>query len=347
MRVLNVARLMDEIFTTEAELCGPIQAIDFIHRNRADVYRILAGGRRFIAYVTPRGTEYLEGLRSNLATVAVLADPRVPREVAWRKSSGAWAALICEEIPGDELNTANATPAALADLADLLLRLHSSESPGQPTGVLDGSVSEPSAFAAFAETLTRRLADLPIRPERVRQHLGAMAVFIHDHAEAFRVPTRLIHGDLHRSNIVSTGTSIGLLDWGDLSGGDYAFDLATLKFVLDAVKPRSSSQFIRGRARLYRERFQDASLETRLRFYLALPGLVRAFHCADDTAAFGPGRAWRVRACYLHSEAQWRKPLQLEGKDFGAPAVKTEDWALDLRQPFRGLFYLVAPRRVS
>src|SRR5207245_1783051 len=104
---------------------------------------------------------------------------------------------------------------------------------------------------------------------------------------------------------------------------------------------------VRARARDYRERFHDGSLEIRMRFFLALAGLVRAFHCADDSAAFRPGRAWRVRTCYLHSETQWRRPLKLDGGEAGAPAVRTEDWALDMRQPLRGLFYLVAPRRVS
>jgi len=174
-----------------------------------------------------------------------------------------------------------------------------------------------------------------------------MSVYLADHSAEFQLPTRLIHGDLHRSNIVSTGSSIGLLDWGDLAAGDYAFDLGALKFVLDAVAPRKSTQFIRAWALAYRDRFQDSTLEVRMRFFLALAGLVRAFNCADDSAAFRPSRAWRARACYLHSEAQWRSPLRFEGPVAGAPVARTEDFAVDMRQPMRGLFYLVAPKRVS
>src|SRR6202022_44860 len=107
--------------------------------------------------------------------------------------------------------------------------------------------------------LLGRLADLPIAPDRVRRHLGVMAGYLEANAKSFRVSARLIHGDLHRSNIVVSGSKIGLLDWGDLAGGDYAFDLASLKFVLDSVLPRSSVGFLRNQARRYRDQFQDGT----------------------------------------------------------------------------------------
>jgi len=111
---------------------------------------------------------------------------------------------------------------------------------------------------------------------------------------------------------------------------------------------RSPAEFMTEEsARAYRERIHDGSLEIRMRFFLALAGLVRAVNCADDIAAFRPGRAWRVRACYLHSEAQWRVPFEIEGAARSAPVARTEDFAVDMRQPIRGLFYLVAPKRVG
>jgi len=44
----------------------------------------------------------------------------------------------------------------------------------------------------------------------------------------------------------------------------------------------------------------------------------------------------------------FRFPLRIEAVagNLGGPDA-VEDFALDLRQPLRGLFYLVAPRRVS
>jgi len=346
MRALNTRSIVDEIFTAELAAAGPVQRLDFLGRGQTDVYRIVADGRNFIAHTNPSGTEYLKRLRANLEALAVLRDDRIPREAAWRKSNGAWAVLVYPEIPGTELNRSNATGAALDQLGDLLLRLHSVEDPGQAGDSPVWRVNEPAAFAAFGDMLLHRVADLPIRRDRVRSHLDVMAQYLAEHRSEFEIPTHLIHGDLHRSNIVSTGTSIGLLDWADLTAGDYAFDLAALKFILDSVAPRKSLEFIRARARAYRERFHDGSLEIRMRFFLALAGLVRAVNCADDIAAFRPGRAWRVRACYLHSEAQWRVPFEIEGAARSAPVARTEDFAVDMRQPIRGLFYLVAPKRV-
>lgn len=347
MRVLDVSAVVTEICNTEVAIGGPPQAIAFIGTGHSDVYRVTAGGGTFIAYASRGGTEYLKRLRANLETVAALEDNRIPREIAWRKSNGVWAVLMCPEIPGEELNAANATDTALDALGSLLMRVHSMEAPAEPSNALTWPVSDPSAFAAFGEMLIGRLSDLPIRTDRVRQHLDQMSAYLADHKADFQVSTHLIHGDLHRSNIVSTGSAVGLLDWGDLTAGDYAFDLGALKFILDAVAPRKSAEYIRDRALAYRDRFQDASLEVRLRFFLALAGLVRAVNCADDSAAFRPSRAWRARACYLHSEAQWRSPLKFDGPVAGAPVARTEDFAVDMRQPLRGLFYLVAPKRVS
>jgi aminoglycoside phosphotransferase (APT) family kinase protein len=347
MRVLDIRTVLGEIFVTEPDLTGPVEEIAFIHRSECDVYRVMAGGRRFIAHVSPDGTEYLHRLRANLDRVALLDDERIPRIAACREASGEWGLLLCREIPGEEMSRASATRSVLRSLADLLLRLHSIEEPRGHSREAAGRVSDPEAFDGFAKTLTDRLSDLPIRMERVTRHLGAMSRYLDQHADKFRVTGHLIHGDLHRSNIIVCGSEIGLLDWGDLAAGDYSFDLGVLKFVLDSVAPEKSTHFIREQARLYRERFQDTTLEIRMRFFLALAGLIRAFHCADDSAAFGPGRAWRVRACYLHSEAQWRSPLRLDGPEAGAPAARTEDWAVTMRQPMRGLVFLLAPKRIS
>lgn len=348
MRLVNAPSLLRQVFDEEPSLPSQLESIELIAREHGDVYRVRAGGANFIAHVSVRA-QYLQRLRANLGQVATLKDERIPRVAAWSHSENgkSWAVLVCPEIPGDELNRANATKPALESLADLLFRLHSVDAPVERQDGVIFTPDDPAGFAAFSETLLSRLADLPIAPDRVRRHLGEMASYLQANASAFRVSARLIHGDLHRSNIVVQGSTIGLLDWGDLAGGDYAYDLASLKFVLDSVTPRSSVEFIRNQARRYRDQFHDVTLEVRLRYFLSLAGLVRATHCADDTAAFGPGRAWRVRACYLHSEAQWSKPLHLDGQEPGAPPVKTEDWALDMRQPLRGLFYLVAPRRVT
>ena len=173
-----------------------------------------------------------------------------------------------------------------------------------------------------------------------------MANYVTEHSADFRVPPRLIHGDLNRSNVLVQGGRIGLIDWYDLGAGDYAFDLAMLKFMMDSVAPRLSSELLRRQVRDYSQRFDDPSLEMRMRFFLALPGLVHAFWYASRSSLFPAARAWRVRTCYLHSESQWRSPLRLHPAG-GAPAVPTEHWALRFPQPVRGMFYLLAPKRLA
>lgn len=349
MRILNAPTLLEEIFAREPELPSTVQSIELLARGHADVYRVVAGSDRFVAHISRNGTEYLKRLRANLTRVQFLGKAQVPQVVAWCQADAghSWSVLICTEVAGRELDRKNASPNGLASLADVLFRLHAVEAPVERRDGILFTADDAAGFGAFSETLLARLADLPVNRERVAAHLRSMAGYLEEHVSAFSGVSRLIHGDLHRSNIVIDGGRVGLIDWSDLSGGDYAYDLATLKFVLDSVAPSLSSEFIRRRACLYREQFDDGTLETRLRFFLSLAGLVRAIHCADDTEALQLSRAWRVRACYLHSEAQWRSPLRLDGTTVGAPAVRTEEFAVDMRQPMRGLFYLVAPKRVS
>ena len=349
MRVVNARALVEEIFEKEPELAAEVQSVELLACGEADIYRVKARGRWFVAHISLNGTHYLQRLRSNLARVEFLGDRHVPRAIAWwpAENGKAWAALVCNEVPGVELNRRNATRGALDSLDALLLRLHGVEAPVDRRDGVMFTADDARGFAAFAETLLGRLADLPISRDRISRHVASMATYLDEHADAFGRVARLIHGDLHRSNIVVAGGQAGLLDWSELSGGDYAYDLGALKLVLDSVAPRLSVEYIRQRARLYRERFDDPTIELRLRFFLALAGLVRAVSCADDTEALQISRAWRVRACYLHSEAQWRSPLRLDGPSAGAPATRTEEFAVDMRQPIRGLFYLVAPKRIS
>jgi len=343
MRVINISAVLREMLGGARE---PVEHIEFIHHSHADVYRVTAAGQRLIAHVDRNGSDYLGRLHRNLSRLATIGDGRVPQIIAWADHRE-WAVLVCREIPGDELSRGNATPEVIDSLGDLLLRVHSLPVPaGLPLATVL-SIDDPHAFEGFAEQFVARISDLPIERGRVRRHLDEMSEYLRRHRDDFQVTPRFIHGDLHRSNIAVSGAKVGLVDWADLVAGDYAFDLATLKFVLDAIAPRRSSEYVRRRARLSRERFKDRSVEVRLRYFLALAGLVRAFHCAGDIVAFRAGRAWRVRACYLHSEAQWTAPLHLEGRDVGGPARRHEDWAVDMHQPIRGLFYLLAPKRVS
>jgi thiamine kinase-like enzyme len=166
-----------------------------------------------------------------------------------------------------------------------------------------------------------------------------MGEYLDRNASSFQIPDRLIHGDLKLDNMVTDGSSVGVLDWVECGRGDYAYDLALLKYSFDSIVPQMSAGLLREQAIEYRARLGDGALELRLRFFLALPGLVAALSFPSRRTA---SRAWRVRTCFLHSEAQWRDPLQLDRLPVGAPAVPTGYSPFAVRDPIRGLLHVLA-----
>ena len=353
MRSLNVRSLVEAIFREETSLPSRVDGLRFVSKGHTSVYRVRAGGSTYIVHVTPQGTEDLSRVRRNLEGLERLDDDRIPRLLAFRNagpkapSDHQWAALVMSEIPGVELSSRSLSSPAWTDLRNLLLRIHSIPVHSELESGLSGRIDQAAAFPDFADTFMLHLSGLPVRLERVRAHLDALNEYLRRHAGGFSVPPRLIHGDINRQNIRIQGDRAGIIDWSDLGPGDYAYDLATLKFALDSVVPKSSAALIRDLARDYRSRFEDHTLEIRLRFFLALPGLVSAFWYANESALFPAARAWRVRTCYLHSEVQWRAPLLLDRPEIPAPVIRTEHWALRVPQAARGLFYLLAPKRVA
>jgi Ser/Thr protein kinase RdoA (MazF antagonist) len=350
--LLNVGQLLRTIFLEEAGLPDEIDRLEFVQRHHTDVYRVRAGAGDYIAQISPDGTQYLERLCHNLRQLEGLDDRRIPRVHAFRQggsasqSQGAWSVLITTALQGTEFSPRTYSWRAWADLSDVLQRIHGLAANHQASWGVSVPAYSVEAFPALAETLMLHLRGLPLDSQRVRGHLDEMATYVAEHADGFRIPLRLIHGDLNRSNVLVQNGQIGLIDWFDLGAGDYAFDLAMLKFMMDSVAPRSSSALLRQQVEEYSRRFDDQTLEMRMRFFLALPGLVHALWYASRASLFPAARAWRVRTCYLHSERQWRSPLRLNPAG-GAPAVPTEHWALRFPQPVRGVFYMLAPKRLT
>jgi aminoglycoside phosphotransferase (APT) family kinase protein len=316
-----------------------------------EVYRVSAGADTYVVHLTPHSRDELLHLRKNLDFLSQLADQRIPRVLAWRDSGPspagrAWALMVCPEIPGAELGPANYSPSVWADLCNLLLSVHALPAEGDlfPKGAC---ADHANSFRDFAEALLLRLEDLPLKSARVRAHLDEMADYVVANLPDFQVTPRVIHGELNRANLLVHDDRAALIDWAEMTAGDYLYDLATLKFSMDSVVPSLSAQLLRKQAEAYRQRFADEALELRMRFFLALPGLVHAYEYAGQTALFPAARAWRVRTCYLHSEAQWRSPLRLDGAATGAPAARTPHWPDEMPVQIRGLYYLVAPKRVS
>lgn len=351
--MLNIRSIIDDIFREESSLPSRVDSVEFVSRHHTTVYRVRAAGATYVVHATPHTSEDLGRIRSNLRLLEALSDDRIPRVLAFRNAgeeaplTERWALLVMTHIPGDELSSRSFGLRAWSSLCDLMMRVHALPAGTSHKQATNNRVDDAAAFADFAETLLVHLRDLPLRVERVRAHLSALSDYLTRNASSFSICSRLIHGDINRENIRVDGERAGVIDWSDLGAGDYAYDLATLKFALDSVVPRSSTSLIGELARSYRNRFDDDTIELRLRFFLALPGLVSAFWYANESALFREARAWRVRTCYLHSEAQWKTPLRLDGAQLDSPVIRTEHWALRIPQPARGLFYLLAPKRVA
>jgi Ser/Thr protein kinase RdoA (MazF antagonist) len=166
------------------------------------------------------------------------------------------------------------------------------------------------------------MADLPLSIGRVVSQLDAMADYAANNAASFDIEPRLIHGDLDRTNIVVGPSAVGLLDWGAMGTGDYAFDLAMLRFVLDSVAPRLAKRLMAELVARYRTHFRDDTLETRLRFHAPLAGLVKAYEIAGDTRQDPECRARQAWSRFLYAESLWRHSARVD-----SPALLAEEGA--------------------
>ena len=349
MRVIQVRPLLEAVFKEEAELPSRIDSIEQIRWNHCDVYRVRTEAGGYIVHVTAESSEQLRRTRDNLDRLRPLALAGIPRALAWRDSGGAatpgreWATLVSTQIAGAELSRRNFNRFVWADLKELLRQIHIMPVHSREPSGTSLPVHEPAAFAGVVEALQGLfgLLRVPLKADRIRRHLEDMSEYLERNAASFRVPPGAVHGDLNPTNIVSNRRRAGIVDWAELELGDYAYDLATLKFSLDSTAPKVSSELLREQAIEYGTGLDDHTLELRLRFFLALPSLVTALSLPSHRSA---ARAWRARTCFLHSEAQWREPLRLAGPSIGAPAAATGHEAWAVRDPLRGLAHVLAAK---
>ena len=340
--------LAEQILGRKGFTNASVDELRLIQHGECDVYRGRAGRHDLVLHM---GAEtVIRQLHDNLLMLEQIDEEGLPRAIGWAPirngSADGRAVVVTTLLAGVELTSRSFNPEAWSSLCRLLLRLHGLPADGEPhvrRRPVHDALSFPALAAQLEEAVRAHRLQIPL--DRLRGHLESIAEYAQVHAAAFSVRPMLIHTDLSRSNVVVDGPRAGIVDWLDLGPGDYAYDLASLKFAMDSVRPSDSATLLRQQARLYRAVFDDSTLELRMRFFLALVGLVRAHSYARHAMPYPPGRAWRVRTCYLHSEAQWSSPLRLEGDQVGAPAVPTDHRALPPSAPLRALFYLASNRR--
>jgi aminoglycoside phosphotransferase (APT) family kinase protein len=115
-----------------------------------------------------------------------------------------------------------------ATVADTLAALHRPAPDDAPVNPFRGV-----ALTTRNDLVEARLARLRSHP---RIDAPRLAALWHDALAAPLAQERVwLHGDLHPRNVVVRGGRVvGLIDWGDLSGGDVATDLACAWTLIDS-----------------------------------------------------------------------------------------------------------------
>ncbi len=164
--------------------------------------------------------------------------PRLPVAVPSPVHVGApctafhWPWSVVTWVPGvtAERHRFDASDAVL--IAETLLALHEPAPAEAPVNPFRG-VPLPTRN----EAVEVRLGRLAGHPEVDADRLAAVW---RDALDAPESPERRwMHGDLHPRNVVvRDGTLVGLIDWGDLNGGDVATDLACAWTLIDGSSAR-------------------------------------------------------------------------------------------------------------
>jgi aminoglycoside phosphotransferase (APT) family kinase protein len=140
-----------------------------------------------------------------------------------------WAWSVCPWLPGDI--AARTPPDDLADaaarLAGFLRALHEPAPPEAPANPYRGVplVARDEVTRTRVERLDGSLLSAPVV---LAAWEAALEVPVHEG------PVRWLHGDLHPANLlVDRGRVSAVIDFGDLTGGDPATDLAVAWMLLD------------------------------------------------------------------------------------------------------------------
>jgi len=131
-----------------------------------------------------------------------------------------WPWSVVDWIPGATAEGHCFQSADTALLAETLLKLHQPAPDDSPFNPFRGV-----ALTTKHEIVEARISRFQRRPE---VNASRLAAIWHEACTAPSAEHRLwLHGDLHPRNvIVRDGALAGIIDWGDLNGGDAATDLA-------------------------------------------------------------------------------------------------------------------------
>lgn len=145
-----------------------------------------------------------------------------------------WPWSIAPWLPGKSADLEPPHPDEATRLAAFLAALHQPAPPAAPVNPVRG-VPLSSRADATGERMQRLTTRTDLITARVAEvWLAALTAPMPD-------TPRWLHGDLHPRNIlVERGRISGIIDWGDINGGDVATDLAAL-WMLFEKHPRQAA----------------------------------------------------------------------------------------------------------
>lgn len=144
-----------------------------------------------------------------------------------------WSWSVLPWFEGETVNAAPPAPDQADRFADFLLALHRPPPPDAPVNPYRG------------EPLSDRAPDVEARMERLAGDASVVtpavrAAWRDGLAAPVAIEARWLHGDLHARNVLTKdGVFVAVLDWGDITGGDVATDLASAWHLFDAAADRA------------------------------------------------------------------------------------------------------------
>ncbi len=144
----------------------------------------------------------------------------------WQWSVLPWLKGVAADQQEPDENQAN-------PLAKFLRSLHTAAPPNAPVNEFRGFL--PHRAAAVEERMKRLESKTNLITPAIK-HLWNQALNAPDD-----VPAKWLHGDLHARNVlVENGALTGIIDWGDITSGDIATDLASIWMLFS--KPEARQQ---------------------------------------------------------------------------------------------------------
>jgi aminoglycoside phosphotransferase (APT) family kinase protein len=172
-----------------------------------------------------------------LPTLAAQLPIPVPQPVRLGIPSTAfpWHWSVLSWIEGDPADQRPIAPTEAGRLAEFLRALHRPAPDDAPSSEVRGVPLERRA-AVVEQRLSRLMGILPALDDAVLR-------IWHEALAAPAADTRVwVHGDLHAQNVlVRNGAIAGIIDWGDITAGDPATDLAGVWMLLGDTAARNEA----------------------------------------------------------------------------------------------------------